>query len=116
MYYSYNFTFDDETNIASLTAMEVTDGVLKTATGYSSGIMITSPQQKLNDITEAVLLVNGTNITEATYWVSNDGGSNYEIITPFVKHTFTSIGKIITLKVQLNSDISEIDSISLMFK
>lgn len=113
---TYSFTFDDDTNIQQHSKTETSRGSLILQVDETVGTMITETKAADKDITKALVKVNGTNITNTEFHVSNNGGSTYESVEPNTVTTLSATGKNLRLKVTLNSASTEIKSLSVMYK
>jgi hypothetical protein len=125
MLYSYNFTFDDVTNIDSVSSNNITvnNSNLQVNLG-TSGTMITLTKNTLIEVSQVHLLVNGTQLTgtensityQTEFYISADGTGNWQQITADALTNVISIGTQLRLKIVLNSTFTKIDSIALLFK
>ena len=116
MEHSFNMTFDDESNIATLTKLEVTGGVIKVEAGANTGSMISNAVSASNDITQAYIIPKGNNITTNLYYVSNNGGTTWESISPKTLHNFTTAGNQLAVKVSIYTTTSELDALCILYK
>jgi hypothetical protein len=86
MEYSYNFTFDDESDISSMSNTVVDGGALKLASG-TTGSMTSDTKNAEITISQLELRAYGTDLGVSTYQVSCDG-TNYINVTP---NTLTTV-------------------------
>lgn len=117
--YSYNFTFDDTTNIASQSNTTVSEGFLKLVSGQTTGTMLTSTKTATSNISYAELRWEGENLGASTFEVSVDG-LNYQTITRNQLLTITFVGLSLKIRVILNSDSNnpnpKVDSLAILYK
>ena len=117
---SYNFTFDDSTNLINANTM-ISNGSLLISTG-TTGTCQSLFRSLITDATQCHLVVYGQDYASCLFYVTADGGSSWESITPNAQatHTFTSPGKSIGWKVTLISNGSNpnpmLNSLSLKYK
>ena len=116
MRYSWNFTFDDDSQIASHSDTETDEGYLILQAGKSTGTAITTTLTTSNDVTEVHLKVNGNSLVGTNYWVSANNGITWESVTPDTKKILSSPGTKLKLKIELNSSSTQIDSLALLYK
>ena len=118
MKFSYNFTFDDFTNIdePGSTDIDVINGKLVLESGFSEGNMITIAKEIDTAATSCHLLAIGEGLTDALFYISADGTTPTQLITVNTLTTITTPGTQLKLKVVLNSASVEIDSSALLFK
>jgi len=114
--YSYNFTFDDDSQIESHYHTEISNGVLKLISGYSSGTMVSKSKTHFSNITQAHLKVTGSGLGgNIEYQLSNDNGNTWEKVNPDELHVFSSTGKKLKLRIILNSSSAQIDSVAILY-
>lgn len=117
MKFSFNMTFDDTSQISTSTNVETSEGVLKTTAGNNVGNMISVTTTADNNITSAYIVPKGNALSGNTilYYLSNNGGQSWEIVSSKTLHTFTSTGNQLRVKIEMNSASVELDSISVMY-
>lgn len=117
MLYSYNFTFDDYTNVDESASNNITvsEGKLKLTSG-TTGTMISSTKTMTNDIEYVHLIIKGEVLSGTKYYVVADGSTNWQEISPDTEEEIDDVGKKLRLKVVLNSASTEIDAIALLFR
>lgn len=118
--YSYNLTFDDDTNTQSHSNTIVANGVLKISSDSSDeGTFISKQHEAIDNITKMQLQVKGKDYTASEFWVSLDG-TNYEQITTGQLFTPSIVGKKLSIKIRLlrtyYNPSPEIDGIVLLYK
>jgi hypothetical protein len=74
--FSFNFEFDDATNIATLTNAVITGGFLK-ATAASSNMVTTAKTSESGNVTRAELRFQGIDMGASTVQISADGGQSF---------------------------------------
>ena len=113
--FSYNFTFDDTTNILSQKNTTVTDGKLTLVSGKTTGTMVTNLKTASSNITKTELRYAGQDLGISIFRISVDNGISWEIVTRNTLHTVTGSGKRLKIKVQLKSDsdnlVPEVDGL-----
>jgi len=118
MNHSYNFSFDDNTNITHVNTKTL-DGSLVLSSG-TTGTCTSSPRESTTYITQCVLKVTGQDLGSSTFKVSNNNGKTYETITTDSLYSFAGSGKKLLWKVTLLSDSSNtypmIDSLAILYK
>lgn len=117
--YSYNFTFDDDTDLTHYQT-ETTEGRLQLQSGETTGTCTTSAKTTLTDVTYVELRIKGSDLTSSTIQISADGGSHWQTVT---KNTYTSVtdsGNQLRIRMTLLSDTDNpnpiIDSIAILYK
>jgi hypothetical protein len=117
MKHSFNFSFDDLSKIdtASSINIEVSEGFLKTITG-NDGTMISTTKTTASDVSKVHLKVIGDSIAGNTYFVSADGGVNFQQVTTEMETTITNTGSSLKLKVILASSDARLDAVALLYK
>src|SRR3990167_812215 len=115
---SFNFMFDDLTEMDSALSAGVTvsESKLRTVSGSASGTMVSISRSSTSTITQLHLKVVGDFTSGASYQISADDGATYESINVDELKTLTTTGNLLRLKVILSSANTTIDSISLMYK
>lgn len=119
--YTYNFTFDDEKNIASSPNTHIEGGSLVLDSGQTEGSMTTGG--KLNpenaDINWVEVRLKGSDLGLAHYYISVTGSPPWQEITLRRLESVKGSGKRIFLKVELKSDDvntnPKIDSLMCLF-
>ncbi|KKM50800.1 hypothetical protein LCGC14_1555840 [marine sediment metagenome] len=106
---SWNFVFDDETEITTKDSnVEITGGLIK----LNEGVQGTFTATKLvtSNVTNVHLKVIGSLLVGTIYKFSTDGGENIVDLSPETEITVPA-GKNLWLKVEFNSVSSEINSL-----
>lgn len=118
--YSYNFTFEDTTNILSLTDTQVSEGFLKLVEGKTTGTMITDNHEADTNISQIELRWEGENLAVSTFEVSVDAGTNYEELERDEMIDMGFVGKNLKIRVTLLSDANNkaprVDSLAVLYK
>ena len=117
MFYSYNFTFDDLTNInqSASNNIEVSNSKLKIVTG-TTGTMISLTKTTPVAVNSVHLKVIGTLLSNVVFSVNAEGTDNYQIITPDTETVILNTGNQLKLKAVINSALVEIDSLAILYK
>jgi len=102
--YSYNFTFDDDTQVESHSNTQTLDGSLQLIPGETSGTMISKAKIAEINISKTELRLIGQDLAISRFWISVDNGISWESVTENTLHTVTGTGKKLKVKVQLRSD------------
>jgi len=117
--YSYNFTFDDDSNIESHSGTETKNGKLILSSGQTSGTMITTTHTANDNISQVELKFVGSNLDNSTFEISVNDGMNYETITRDKLFTVSHTGNQLKLKITLRESGTtrpEIDSLALLYR
>ncbi len=115
MKHSYNFPFDDLSNIdATLSEnIEVSEGKLKISSG-AIGTMISNLRNTTENVNFVHLKSIGDSIAGVTYWVSTDNGDKYKQITLETKIGVT-VGTQLRIKIILTDTSSRLDSLAALY-
>jgi len=116
MRYSWNFTFDDDSQIETHDDTETREGFLVVVQNKAKGIATTISKTTPINVTQVQLKVKGNNIIGTTYLISADNGLNWTTIIPDAKETIGSPGNSLKLKIKLNNSSTEIDSIAILYR
>ena len=119
MKYSFNFIFDDFTNInqAASTAITVEDGKLRTTSGNSNGTMLSSTESTPVNVNSAEIRVVGDNLSGVTYDISADGTDNFQLnVSLNTPTSITNTGNNFRIRVNLTSADTRIDSLAVLYK
>ena len=111
---SWNFTFDDETEITTKdTNVKIKDGLIK----LNSGVQGTFTANKTvdSDVTKVHLKVIGSSLVGTIYKFSTDGGENITSLSPELEITVPA-GTNLWFKVEFNSASTEIDSLAVLMR
>jgi len=118
--YSYNFTFDDNTDINTLYNAYISDGSLFLSVGSDYGYMESATKTTSNSVSKIQLLVAGNNIDSCSFKVSANNGISWINIS---KDEYKEIseddqGNKLIIKVELRKtgdQRPEIKSIALLY-
>jgi uncharacterized protein with beta-barrel porin domain len=92
---------------------------LKLSSGYSEGEMITENKTSSVNITKVELKYYGKDLGNTNFYVTVDGGLNYEQIYRDTLKELSFSGKVLNIKIEMSSDAlnvnPEIDSMSLLY-
>ena len=119
MKYSYYFSFDDNSNVNTMTDLTITESKLKVSTGKTSGTLYSNTYTHSADATYAEARIIGENLSASKFYVSTDNGITY---TQIYHKTKTAIpnGLLIKIKIELIQDAAstnpEIESFCLLYK
>lgn len=117
MEHSFNFVFNDDSEIDVFQNIETFQGKLKLTAGSTTGFAISVVRSSTTDITQCYLQHIGSALAgNVTYEGSVDNGINWETITPDTLHTFSSGGKKLKLRISITNSSTEIDNVSLGYK
>ena len=112
---SINFSFDDLSNLSSFDSnVNISKSKLILTSG-TTGEAFSNTFTQPSNITQVHLLVSGTNIDDAVFKVSTEGGENLKTISPD-KLTDVTSGKNIVIKIQFNNANSELNALALLIK
>lgn len=115
MQYSWNFDFETDSGTHDNT--EITEGVLKTTTGQATGTWI-SDNEVLTSLPDSFeLRATGGSLVGTNYWVSVDGGATWQSVAALkTLYTFNPPGLTLKIKVELNSEETQIEGLALYYK
>jgi hypothetical protein len=119
--YSFNFTFDDNTNISTFNNTTVSAGSLMLTSSASTGYFISLPKTTTTNVTEAELKLAGNSLGDSTYLVTFNGGASWLAITKDQLLTLAESdqGTSIMIKATMNkttdSPAPELKSLALLF-
>jgi len=103
------------------------DTTITTATWGSDGLVFSTSLQLAQSLAiaysaddpqtyvSATLQVEGTDTGDGLYYLSPDGGTNWETITPGTSHTFTNVGTELRFKISNDSNAITIDKITVQY-
>ncbi len=115
MRFGYNFLFESSSGTHDDT--QITNGVLKLASGKSSGTWTSASRSLSTNINAAYLTMNGQFLTTVTVQVSGDNGITWQTITNMNKiDVTTATGTSLKVRVVLADSNTEITSLSLLYK
>lgn len=117
MKFSYNFTYDDYTNIdtVSSSGYTLTNGVIK-KTSAESGIIVSNVKTTANPVTQVHLLVKGETLDGATYWVQTKTTNQFQQIQINTLTDITSPDTNLIFKIIISNADTRIDECALLFK
>lgn len=116
MRYSYNFSFDDSTNIYSFTGTEVNSGYLRVASGSSQGSMLTSIKDTGSlQVSAYELRAEGDGLDSISFYVSTDGSVPTVLAAKNTKYTASGGNKLLVRAVITDAS-SKLDSMALLYK
>jgi len=127
MRYSYNFIFDDDTNISTHSNTTVDAGKLVLLSGQSTGTMSSLVREYPTTITSFEIRLIGQDLGSSTLELSADNGTSYSDAKNLASEIEEKIeipsaqqGTLITVKVNLLSDSAnvtpQIDSLCILLK
>ena len=117
MNFSFNFTFDNENKIDSLSsdAIEISESKVKLTSGNESGNMI-SVTKNTTTVNSVHLLAIGEVLDGANYFINAVGTNTWQQISLDTLTTVTEPGTKLRLRIQINNTNTRIDSIAILFK
>ncbi len=101
---SFNFTFDDNSEIATNIDCVTINGSLKLSMGKSTGTVTSIARSSSNNISEIQLKYAGKDLDNSRFYFSVDNGTTWEEIIKEEYKVPIASGKWLKLKVELNSD------------
>ena len=106
MEHSYNFPFNDDSNISSSETSNVgtSNGALKLIGGNTSGTMVSNTRTADNNITSVELRIVGADMEASTFEFSVDNGASYQSITKNTATTPSATGNQLKIKVNMASN------------
>ncbi len=112
---SYNFTFDDSSNISSSNCA-VSGGKLILSAGQTTGTMTTSARESSSDITKFELMLSGANLDACVFEANADGiDDHFETVSRDTLKILDYPGKTLRIRVTLSETGTtrpEIDGLS----
>lgn len=102
--YSYNFTWDDDTDVSTHEDTEVYEGSLQLRLNKTTGTCITNTKTVDSNITYAELRVNGQDFASSDFYISIDSGITWEAISIGSKYDVVGLGNRLKMKIILNID------------
>lgn len=115
---SYNFTFDNFNQIDQSLSVNTTvfEGYLKIIEGGgTTGTMVSSLRTALSDITYVQLKVVGDVLSSTKYYISTDNGDTYNSVELETEISVPA-GTTLRVKVELNSILTLIDSLVVLYR
>ncbi len=115
MKFSWNFTFDDESQISSKESnVEIKDGVLRLKSG-TAGTATSALKNTTDNVTSVHLKVKGSVISPTIFQLSTNGGTDYQTINPEVL-TSVPTGKNLRFLIDIRNASTELDSLVVLYK
>ncbi len=117
MKFSFNFTFDNENNIDSVSssAVELSESKLKLVSGNESGEMI-SITKNTSTVNSVHILAIGEVLDGANYYINAVGTNNWQQITLDTLTDVTEPGTKLRLRIEINNTSTRIDAIVILHK
>jgi len=112
--HSYLITFDSDSGTHTNTEIDTNIGVLKVASGSSSGVWISDNYEVDENITVAEVRLSGNNLGGSSVYISLTGGEPYTPIT--LKQANAQSGNNIRIKVALANANAELKTIAVYYK
>jgi hypothetical protein len=116
---SYNFTFNDNSNMGTMTHTEISGGKLQLTSGYSTGTALSAVRTTIANVTKVEVKYSGWNMTDSTIEVSVNGGLNYQTLTANTVTNVSYSGSSLMFKITLNSTAANpgpnLDSLVLLY-
>ena len=114
---SYNFTFDDGSNIDTTVSgdVDVIGGSLYLLPGNSTGNMISTLRNHSTDINYVQAKVIGDALAGTIYYASTDNGETYKQIT-LEEDIAVEPGTQLRVKIELNSTDTRVHSFALLYR
>lgn len=116
MRYSYNFTFDDNSQVEVHAGTKTQDGHLLLDSGYSTGTMTSKAKTAADNITYVQVKASGSNIVGTQYQISVNNGVSWETVTSDEKHTLGHVGKKLKSRVIINATGTQVDSFAVLYR
>lgn len=112
--YSYNFDFEEDVGTHETT--EIVRGFLKIKGAGDSGTWISPTLELDENVANFEFRATGANISDVDYFVSARAGSIWQPVNELKTYKdFVPVGKNIRIKVVLNSNFSQVDSVSFLY-
>ncbi len=118
MTHSYNFTFDNENKIDSLSSSNyvLSESKIRKASGVETGTIISIKKDTPVSVSSVHVLAIGEVLDGATYWIQADSGAEYQQVSLDTLESITNIGTELRLKIIITSANTRIDSIAVLYK
>jgi len=121
--YSYNLTFDDDTDIDTTNSSNYTisNGYLTLTSGFDTGILQTDAKEHplSSDITKVELKYAGSMMGTSTFEISVDGGLTWETVSKDTLLNVAGTGSTLILRVSIVRDTVNtnptLDSVAVLF-
>ena len=114
MRYSWNFDFNTDSGVHTNT--EITDSLLQLQTGQSSGNWISELNDVDANVTAFELRATGEDMSNASFAVSTDNGTNWQSISLNTAQNSTPPGENLKIKVTLSATTARLNSLCLLYK
>lgn len=105
----YNLTFDDSSDVESLTDVEIVGKQLKLESGKTEGTFISKARVASKNVTEGYLLFKGQDLDVSTIYITVDNGLSYQTFTEKTLTDITTPDINIKIKVVLKSNTANPD-------
>lgn len=117
MNFSFNFTFDNENKIDSVSssAVELSESKLKLVSGNESGEMI-SITKNTTTVNSVRILAIGEVLDGANYYINAVGTNNWQQVTLDTLTDVTEPGTKLRLRIEINNTSTRIDAIVILHK
>lgn len=118
MKYSLYLSFNDTTNIETMSGVKLNNGKLILTSGSTTGIMESVTENTAKDVTEVELRTEGSGVDECVYEASADDGGSWQTVT---RNTLTPINNPSSnLKLRITMNVTgstrpEFDWVSLLW-
>jgi hypothetical protein len=113
---SINMVFNDYLELSTYDSNVIVQGGKITLDSGTQGTFTSVTTALSSNITQIQLRAVGSDLLSNNYYVSVDGGNNYQEITLEILTNLTTTGKNIIIRVILQSTSTEIDSLALYWK
>jgi hypothetical protein len=116
MEYSFNFSFDDASDIDSAlsSGVVVSEGYLTISA--AAGTMISNNRSTVSDVTYVYVDLVGEGLTTCTAYVSTDNRSSWQQISLRTETLITTPGSNISLKLETSDAVLRIDSAVILYR
>ena len=116
--FSYNLTFEDETDTDTHNKTEIDQSRLKLTSGNSTGSFLSKARSHGIDITSVQLKITGESLPGTDYFVSVNNGATFFQVT---KDSLVSVdpantGTNLVIKIEINSSATQIESVAVLYK
>jgi len=112
----YTYTFQYDTDEGDHFHTQITTGVLKLSTGYSSGTWTSPTRSADNPITQVNVIAVGQTMTAVSVEVSSDNGNTWTVSPINTLTTLSNPNQTLLVKVNITDTSTQIDSLSVQYR
>jgi len=113
----FDFSVEDDYTLSSC---QIENDILSLESGETTGTCSTDTREMDDNVTQCELRIKANQYWNCTYRVTNNGGLNWESITPGTLHNFSTTGSEVKVEITLNEPQTgvspEFDKVNLLVK